>query len=104
MNEIQKLKTEHARYKAALVEITNDRECVVAIRALYPPPPPTVTLSDLQDALQKAVDRTGDYVALLMNKDGSGNFRIGCHERRGKYFSNLHNALAMLLSDTDLSL
>lgn len=101
MNEIEKLKAEHARYKAALVEITNDRECVVAIRALYPP---TVTLSDLQDALQKAVDRTGDYVALLMNRDGSGNFRIGCHEKRGKEFSNLHDALVMLLSDTDLSL
>lgn len=104
MNEIHQLKTEHARYKKTLETLQSGRITTIADTrrvvecALNPPPLPPVTLADLQDALRKAQDKTGDYVALLLNEDGSGNFRLGPSERRGADFNNLQEALDMLLS------
>lgn len=99
------MKAEHARYKKAL-ETLCDRypECAeafkVADRALNPP---SVTLTDLQAALRNAQGSSGDYVALLLNGDGSGNFRLGPCETRGADFNTLQQALDMLLSGESLT-
>lgn len=55
MNEIVKLKTEHARYKKALENILDGAPpCTLAEAALNPPPPPPVpvTMERLQELLR----------------------------------------------------
>lgn len=61
MNEIDKLKIEHARYRAALNEIghsyaTHTNAAQWAEAALNPPPPAVITVPQILTALKRAAD------------------------------------------------
>lgn len=107
MNEINKIKAEHARYKEALETLASGRITIADARrvadcALNQPPPLPVTLEALQEAIIVAESRTQDFVAILLNKDGSGNFRLGPTEKLGVEFKNLQDALDLLISGQNL--
>lgn len=102
MNEIQKLKVEHARYKAALHEIhTVYVECSnayqVADTALNPPPPPPVTLDELKAALNRynEVSPLRGFYSIHFFRDESGSIRDGGDDRVFS-FSTLREAVDWL--------
>ena len=79
MNEITKLKTEHARYEKALKTI-HDQYAVgtlaykYADAALYPPPPVPVTVDDLLTALREKNRRDGGALhSIRFFSDESGH-------------------------------
>lgn len=100
MNEIDKLKIEHARYKKALVvieiDMNNRTAARIACEALNPPPPPPVTLHDITSALAKWKAKTDDYIAILLNPDESGILLAGSREEEIFQFNSLRQALDYL--------
>lgn len=96
MNEIDKLKIEHARYKKALAEIEHGL-CTFASRtareALNATP---ITLHDITSALDKWKTKTGDYIAILFNPDESGKLLVGVGEKEIFQFNSLRRALRYL--------
>lgn len=95
-SEILKLKTEHARYKTALVNILCSESNAIAQKALYPTPPPPVTLPELLSALERWKIRTNDYIAIHFNPDESGTLLRGTFEDEIFEFTTLRQALDFL--------
>lgn len=102
MIDLNKLKTEHARYKEALLSIrVTDGEAgrLIAAEALNPPPPEPVTLKDILSALDRYKTKTDDYVAILFNPDESGGIKVGATEVEIFEFINLRQALDFLTNE-----
>lgn len=100
MNEIEKLKTEHARYKKALETFSKTR-CIsladthrIANCALNPPAP--VTLDELKNALSLfQANRALEYVSIQFHKDDSGAI-LDCRDRVLFSFTNFREAADFL--------
>lgn len=99
MNEIEKLKTEHARYKAALEKIVSQYldssdAYKFANKALNPPP---VTLDELKAALNRynEVSPLRGFYSIHFFRDESGSIRDGGDDRVFS-FSTLREAVDWL--------
>lgn len=105
MNEIEKLKTEHARYREALEEIISDYAdqptslaALGARNALNPPPPAPVTLDELKTALAayNKANPNGGLYSIAVYRDESGSIRDG-GENRVFSFATLREAVNFLM-------
>lgn len=102
MNEIEKLKAEHARYEKALQSLlyehgTHSLAYKAAYAALNPPPPAPVTLDELKSALNRYNEVTpeGGFYSINFFRDESGSIRDG-NESRVFSFSSLREAVDWL--------
>lgn len=101
MNEIYKLKTEHARYKKALETLRSPGGTSradmhrIADCALCPPPAASVTLALLIEALKK-FSETHDNVYIMFFSDESGGIKQ--NEQRVFTFNSLQEAYNFLTS------
>lgn len=99
MNEINQLKSEHARYRKALKNIcenfnNSSAACRVANEALKPPPPLPVTLDELKTALE-SYNKKHSAVSIHFFRDESGSIRDG-DEKRVFSFNTLREAVDFL--------